>query len=41
MSEGLPFKLTDYLELVELTSRVIRKNKRGYIEKHQPPILLS
>ena len=40
MPEGLPFKLTDYLELVELTGRVIRENKRGYIEKHQPPILL-
>jgi hypothetical protein len=36
---GLPFKLTDYLELVELTGRQIRHNKKGYIEKHQPPIL--
>jgi hypothetical protein len=35
----LPFKLTDYLELVELTGRVMREDKRGYIEKHQPPIL--
>ena len=35
----MPFKLTDYLELVELTGRVIREDKRGYIEKHQPPIL--
>jgi len=39
MSQGLPFKLMDYLELVELTGRVIREDKRGYIEKHQPPIL--
>jgi REP element-mobilizing transposase RayT len=39
MSVGLPFKLTDYLELVELTGRQIRHNKKGYIEKHQPPIL--
>ncbi len=39
MPQGLPFKLTDYLELVELTGRVIREDKRGYIEKHQPPIL--
>lgn len=39
MPQGLPFKLTDYLELVELTGRVIREDKRGFIEKHQPPIL--
>lgn len=39
MPQGLPFKLTDYLELVELTGRVIREDKRGYIEHHQPPIL--
>ena len=39
MPHGLPFILTDYLELVELTGRVIREDKRGYIEQHQPPIL--
>lgn len=39
MPEGLPFRLTDYLALVDLTGRVIRENKRGYIEKHQPEIL--
>ena len=39
MPQGLPFKLTDYLELVELTGRVIREDKPGHIEKHQPPIL--
>lgn len=39
MPQGLPFKLTDYLELVEITGRVIREDNRGYIEKHQPPIL--
>ncbi|MGR6872395.1 transposase [Pseudomonas sp. HK3] len=39
MPHGLPFKLTDYLELVELTGRVIREDKRGYIEKNQPLIL--
>jgi len=39
MPFGLPFKLTDYLELVELTGRVIREDKRGYIEKDLPPIL--
>ncbi len=36
---GLPFKLTDYLQLVELTGRVIREGKRGYIEKNNLPIL--
>ena len=39
MPVGLPFKLTDYLELVELTGRQIRHNQKGYIGKHQPPIL--
>ena len=39
MPQGLPFKLTEYLELVELTGRVIREDKRGHIEKHHPPIL--
>lgn len=39
MPQGLPFKLTEYLELVELTGRVIREDKRGHIEKHQPLIL--
>ncbi len=39
MPEGLPFKLTDYLELVELTGRVIRDDKRGHIEHNIPPIL--
>jgi len=36
---GLPFKLTDYLELVDLTGRAIRNDKRGYIEHLQPAIL--
>ena len=39
MPKGLPFKLTDYLELVELTGRVIRSDKRGYIDNNQPKIL--
>ncbi len=38
-AQGLPFKLTDYLELVELTGRVIREDKRGYVENNLPPIL--
>lgn len=39
MPEGLPFKLTDYLELVELTGRVLRNDKRGAIANNLPPIL--
>ncbi|ATC86478.1 hypothetical protein PARC_a1927 [Pseudoalteromonas arctica A 37-1-2] len=32
MPKGLPFELKSYLELVELTGRCIREDKRGYIE---------
>jgi hypothetical protein len=39
MPDGLPFKLTDYLELVELTGRVLRDDKRGAISDALPPIL--
>ena len=39
MPFGLPFKLTDYLELVELTGRVILDDKRGSISNTLPPIL--
>ncbi len=35
---GLPFKLSEYLELVELTGRVIRNDKRGHIENQQPEL---
>ena len=38
--EGLPFRLTDYLALIDLTGRAIREDKRGYIERHQPEILM-
>jgi len=38
MPAGLPFKLTDYLELLELTGRVIRNDKRSHIESNIPPI---
>ena len=37
--KGLPFNLTDYIELVELTGRCIREDKRGYIENNLPDIL--
>jgi REP element-mobilizing transposase RayT len=39
MPNGLPFRLKDYLELVDWTGRAILENKRGYIPDHQPPIL--
>jgi len=39
MPEGLPFKLDDYLELVDWTGRVIREDKRGSIPDNYPPIL--
>ena len=37
--EGLPFKLTDYLELIDLTGRVIRADKRGSLDVSLAPIL--
>ncbi|MDF2176847.1 transposase [Aliiglaciecola sp. CAU 1673] len=40
MPKGLPFRLRDYLELVDQTGRCICENKRGYIEESQSPILL-
>lgn len=36
---GLPFSETDYLELVDLTGRIIRSGKRGAISPTLPPIL--
>lgn len=39
MPTGLPFELSDYLQLVDLTGRCIREDKRGYIENNQPEIL--
>jgi hypothetical protein len=38
-SIGIPFKLTDYLELVDWTSRILRDDKRGHINNELPPIL--
>lgn len=40
MSEGLPFKFNDYLELVEWTGRIMREDRRGYIEASIPPLLV-
>ncbi|MGJ8648273.1 MAG: transposase [Marinomonas colpomeniae] len=39
MPKGLPFKLTDYLELIDMTGRIIRKDKRGSIDASLLPIL--
>ena len=36
---GLPFLLKDYIELVDWTGRIIRKDKRGAISQDQPPII--
>jgi hypothetical protein len=39
MSHGLPFRLTDYLELVDRTGRILRDDKRGAIPESTPQIL--
>lgn len=39
MPDGLPFKLTDYLELVDITGRLIREDKCGAIDASMLPIL--
>ena len=39
MPRGLPFKLDDYLSLVDWTGRIIRDDKRGSISQDLPPIL--
>ncbi|MBL1274983.1 MAG: hypothetical protein COB30_002750 [Ectothiorhodospiraceae bacterium] len=39
MPKGLPFRLTDYLELVDCTDRILREDKRGAIPENTPPIL--
>ncbi len=39
MPNGLPFRLTDYLELVDWTGRILREDKRGAIPDNAPPIL--
>ena len=39
MPAGLPFRLVDYLELVDWTGRAIREGKPGAIAESLPPIL--
>jgi hypothetical protein len=36
---SLPFRFSDYLELIDWTGRAIREDKRGHIPDSQPPIL--
>ena len=38
--DGLPFRLEDYLELVELTGRHVHPGKRGEIDDAASPILV-
>ena len=39
MPKGLPFRLTDYLELVDWSGRILREDKRGAIDSQLPDIL--
>ena len=39
MPAGLPFRLQDYLELVDWSGRIMREDKRGYIPSQLPPLL--
>ena len=39
MPEGLPFRLPDYLELVDWSGRLLREDKKGVIPEHLPLIL--
>jgi hypothetical protein len=39
MPEGIPFRLQDYLELVDWSGRILREDKRGAILSHIPPLL--
>ncbi|WP_018233331.1 hypothetical protein [Thioalkalivibrio thiocyanodenitrificans] len=39
MPKGLPFRLEDYLELVDWTGRILREDKCGAIPASLPPIL--
>jgi hypothetical protein len=39
MPKGLPFKYTDYLELVDWTGRILREDKKGAIPANTPGIL--
>lgn len=36
---GIPYRLKDYLQLVDWSGRVIREDKRGHIQHNTPEIL--
>ncbi len=38
MPKGLPFRLTDYLALVDWAGRILRDDKKGTIAENIPPI---
>jgi hypothetical protein len=38
-SQGIPFSLIDYLELLDWTSRILRDDKRGVVLGTQPQLL--
>jgi len=40
VGNGIPFKLKDYLELVDWGGREVKRNKRGYTPASAPPILV-
>src|SRR5690554_5259535 len=39
MPSGLPFRLHDYIGLIDWSGRIIREGKRGAISVNLPPIL--
>ena len=39
MPQGIPMRLTDYLDLVDWTGKQLRENKKGQIDTKLPPIL--
>jgi hypothetical protein len=39
MPQGLPYRLSDYLELLDWTGRIIRDDKRGAIPGNTPKVL--
>ena len=39
MPNGLPFRLTDYLDLVDWTGQILRNDKRGSINHNLPPMV--
>ena len=39
MPKGLPFELKSYLDLVDLTGRIMREDKRGCIDNNHHPTL--